>query len=133
MWPRQQARKATQARTVPPGKVDRIRKAYNRLDLRIIRAPSTMRLNIAYSVTHVPGNELRDNLRATITSYFTTCQPTDRALVFCMSVAMTEDLYNDFSVDQDRIYFYHGQLKTEQKSNCIRKMDKGGLCSSVLY
>ncbi|KAK9481675.1 P-loop containing nucleoside triphosphate hydrolase protein [Lipomyces starkeyi] len=107
--------------TVPPSKVDRIRKAYNRLDLRIIRAASTMRLNIAYCVTHVPGNELRDNLRATIISFFTTCQPTDRALVFCMSVAMTEDLYNDFSVDQDRIYFYHGQLKTDLVKDVLQR------------
>ncbi|KAK9357111.1 hypothetical protein V1504DRAFT_501085 [Lipomyces starkeyi] len=51
-------------------------------ELRLIKAPSTMRLNIAYDVTHVPANELRDNLRATIISFFTTCQSTDRALVF---------------------------------------------------
>ncbi|KAK9326923.1 P-loop containing nucleoside triphosphate hydrolase protein [Lipomyces starkeyi] len=38
---------------------------------------------------------------------------------------MTEDLYNDFSVDQDRIYFYHGQLKTEQQSTLFDKWIKG--------
>ncbi|KAK9357804.1 P-loop containing nucleoside triphosphate hydrolase protein, partial [Lipomyces starkeyi] len=60
-----------------------------------------------------------------IISFFTTCQSTDRALVFCMSVAMTEDLYNDFSADHDRIYFYHGQLKTEQKALVFEKWIKG--------
>ncbi|KAK9482968.1 P-loop containing nucleoside triphosphate hydrolase protein [Lipomyces starkeyi] len=38
---------------------------------------------------------------------------------------MTEDLYNDFSVDQDRIYFYHGQLKTEQKALVLQKWING--------
>ncbi|KAK9233799.1 hypothetical protein V1525DRAFT_392110, partial [Lipomyces kononenkoae] len=62
--------------------VQDIRRVYNRLDLRLIRAPSTMRLNITYDVTRVPDKDLTDNLRSHVKKFFENCRAGDRAPVF---------------------------------------------------
>ncbi|KAK9489014.1 hypothetical protein V1508DRAFT_429360 [Lipomyces doorenjongii] len=38
--------------TIPPSRVNEIQRVYNRLDLRVIRAATTMRPNIIYEGCH---------------------------------------------------------------------------------
>ncbi|KAK9319721.1 hypothetical protein V1517DRAFT_32146 [Lipomyces orientalis] len=68
--------------TVPPSKVQQIRKVYNRPDMRLIRAPSTMRLNITYDVVRASDKCLKDNLRAKAVRFLENRRRADRALAF---------------------------------------------------
>ncbi|KAK9364417.1 hypothetical protein V1509DRAFT_636458 [Lipomyces kononenkoae] len=79
--------------------------------------------NITYDVTHVRRKDLQVYGLIFRASFFTTCRPTDRAIVFCMSVPTTEELYSDFKTDHDRIYFYHGKLAAEDKARVFSKYE----------
>ncbi|KAK9481753.1 P-loop containing nucleoside triphosphate hydrolase protein [Lipomyces starkeyi] len=89
--------------TVPPTRLNDIRKVYSRLDLRVIRAPSTARPNIVYEV----------------------CQTTDRSFVFCMSKATVKLLYEEFSDLYENIGFFHGELTVDGKADVLSKWITG--------
>ncbi|KAK9357598.1 hypothetical protein V1504DRAFT_44815 [Lipomyces starkeyi] len=71
-----------------------------------------MRHNIMYDVARPSNKDLRHNLRQDVKKFFENRRAADRALVFCMSV---EDMYNYFTLDIDRLFFYHGQLPAEKE------------------
>ncbi|KAK9490470.1 P-loop containing nucleoside triphosphate hydrolase protein [Lipomyces doorenjongii] len=111
--------------TVPPNRPNDIRRVYSRLDLRVIRAPTTTRPNIAYEVRQVPTDALRDTLQQLIARFFDTCQTADRSLVFCMSKAMVKSLYDEFSVMYENICFFHGDLTVDVKADILNKWMTG--------
>ncbi|KAK9426861.1 P-loop containing nucleoside triphosphate hydrolase protein, partial [Lipomyces doorenjongii] len=111
--------------TVPPNKVHQLQRVYNRRDLRVIRAPSTMRANIRYSVERVPDEVLEERLERCIGSFFAHASPKDRALVFCMSVSTTEALYNGFRNKFDGMFYYHGKLDQNAKKTVLDKWVQG--------
>ncbi|KAK9349562.1 P-loop containing nucleoside triphosphate hydrolase protein, partial [Lipomyces doorenjongii] len=111
--------------TVPPNRLNDIRRVYSRLDLRVIRAPTTTRPNISYEVRQVPSDALRDTLQQLIARFFDTCQTADRSLVFCMSKAMVESLYDEFSAVYENICFFHGDLTVDVKADILNKWMTG--------
>ncbi|KAK9241523.1 P-loop containing nucleoside triphosphate hydrolase protein, partial [Lipomyces tetrasporus] len=111
--------------TVPPNKVHQVQRVYNRPDLRLIRAPSTMRANIRYSVERVPDEALKDTLMRRVGAFLAHASPKDRALVFCMSVSTTEELYDGIKSKFDTTYYYHGQLDESVKKIVLDKWIAG--------
>ncbi|KAK9364317.1 P-loop containing nucleoside triphosphate hydrolase protein, partial [Lipomyces kononenkoae] len=112
--------------TVPPSKVNDIRRVYNRPDLRLFRAPSTMRANIIYEVSWVQSVLIEETLRESVAGFIRNATPEDRCLVFCMSVAAVERLFRCFTPDIDGLYFYHGKLDVDQKAAILTKWLTGG-------
>ncbi|KAK9481444.1 P-loop containing nucleoside triphosphate hydrolase protein, partial [Lipomyces starkeyi] len=111
--------------TIPPSKVNEIRRAYNRFDLRLIRAPTTMRRNIIYDVERVESHRLQETLNSHVEDFLINARPADRALIFCMSVSTTEELYSSFNGSNCLIYFYHGKLQENEKQDILRKWLNG--------
>ncbi|KAK9233802.1 P-loop containing nucleoside triphosphate hydrolase protein [Lipomyces kononenkoae] len=107
--------------TVPPSKVNDIRRVYNRPDLRLFRAPSTMRPNIKYEVRWVQSVSIEETLRESVVEFVSKATPADRGLVFCMSVATVENLFGRFALDIDGLYFYHGKLNADEKAAILTK------------
>ncbi|KAK9327811.1 P-loop containing nucleoside triphosphate hydrolase protein [Lipomyces starkeyi] len=105
--------------TIPPSKLRDIRAVYSRPDLRLIRAPSTTRPNLVYSVRHVPPDRLSSSLAVFIDDFFARYQVVNRALVFCMSNSMVKELHDEYSQYYQRVGVYHGELSSEMKQNCL--------------
>ncbi|KAK9247038.1 P-loop containing nucleoside triphosphate hydrolase protein [Lipomyces tetrasporus] len=91
--------------TIPPSKLKDIRAVYSRLDLRIIRAPTTMRPNIMYEVHRRSSDALHTMLGEIIRGFFDTCQ-----------MAMVRELYDEFSEDHEGIGLFHGELTSERST-----------------
>ncbi|KAK9357198.1 hypothetical protein V1504DRAFT_501017 [Lipomyces starkeyi] len=69
--------------TVPPNKVNDICRVYNRPDLRLFRAPSTMRPNIKYEVSWLSSAMIKEKLRDQVFEFMENARPGDRVLYIC--------------------------------------------------